>query len=403
LRITFSAQSVVTGGQGLRQIDDASFPLVYQGLLWANGPEEYHVFAAKLRAIAKKHAAPDFACLHPEWFSEEILPEAEFEKIDNTVCTFCGYFQQCHKGNVEFFTDVVFLQRSGSIHRQVNMEGTLRTAFDFRDSASGLAFSDPFTGFSRRAGEPRTLYAIAYDDMHDMLNDRFQGGDYAACVGYDLLTCQPLWPLDFILLSMMRDELTLDALLLRAERPPVRGNCLLVSDERFVESYLRLRQLELTNKRAELLKEDLHNLAGLLFAEGTLNDLRNRPFTPREDHPFERGSPSGLHILIRLFELMPSLLYLPTLDHVFPSLSSIMRELHEKTLPAHEFLDLGGAQRLLPRFPAVMFLPRGPTSVQFDLPGCKIIDVVDAEVDRPMLLFDALDFDVGLVRGWNLA
>jgi len=38
-----------------------------------------------------------------------------------------------------------------------------------------------------------------------------------------------------------------------------------------------------------------------------------------------------------------------------------------------------------------------------DLPACKIIDVVNAEIDQPMLLLDALEFDLEGVRGWNVA
>ena len=403
MRVSFASESVVTDGRRLRQVDAATFSSLYQGLLWANGPEEYRMFSERIRAVAKKDAAPDFACLHPEWFSEEVVHEAEAEKIDNTVCTFCGYFQQCDKGNSEFFADVVFVRRKGAERRQTNLEVSIRKAFDFRDPSSDVAFSDPFGGFSRRANEPRTLYAIAYDDMQETLHDRFQGSDFAACVGYDLLTCQPLWPLDFILLSMVRDVDTWDTILLRSDRLKHQVNGLLVSDERFLEYYLELRRLELTDEHTRLLKEELSNMAGLVYAEATFHALRSRPFTPREDHPFERGSSTGLHILFRLFELMPSLLHSSRFEVAFPRFSSTMKAVLAESSPARPSIEQGKNQRLLPRFPAVLFLPTTTSFVHFDLPGCKIIYVVDDEVDRPMLLFDDLDFDVGLVRGWDLA
>lgn len=403
MRISFAAESVVTDGRRYRQVDDANFSSLYQGLLLANGPEEYRMFAEQIRAVAKKHAAPDFACLHPEWFSEEVVHEAEAEKIDNTVCTFCGYFQQCDKGNTEFFADVVFVRRTGAERRQSNLEVSIRKAFDYRDPSSDVAFSDPFAGFSRRANEPRTLYATAYDDMQETLHDRFQGSDFAACVGYDLLTCQPLWPLDFILLNMVRDVDTWDTLLFRSDRSQHQVNGLLVSDERFLEYYLQLRRLELTDEHIRLLKEELCNMASMVYAEATFHALRSRPFTPREDHPFERGGSTGLHILFRLFELMPSLLHSSLFRDAFPQFSSTMKKIHVDSSPAQPSSEQGRNQRLLPRFPAVLFLPTTTSFVQLDLPGCKIIDVVEAEVDRPMLLFDALDFDVGLVRGWDLA
>ena len=81
----------------------------------------------------------------------------------------------------------------------------------------------------------------------------------------------------------------------------------------------------------------------------------------------------------------------------------MMQEVHDTSSPNQNATKLESPQRLIPRFPAVLFLPKAGSSIMLDLPACKIIDVIDAELNQPMLLFDALDFDLGVVRGWNIA
>ena len=290
MRISFASESVVTDGRRLRQVVDPTFSSLYQGLLWANGPEEYRMFAEQIRAVAKKGASPDFACLHPEWFSEEIVQEAEAGKIDNTVCTFCGYFQQCDKGNTEFFADVVFVRRKGAERRQTNLEVSIRKAFDFRDPSSDVLRSvTPLPVFKK---SKRASYALCHCIRRHAGNASrpIPGKRFRCMRGYDLLTCQPLWPLDFILLNMVRDVDTWDTILLRSDRLKHQVNGLLVSDERFLDYYLELRRLELTDEHTRLLKEELSTMAGLVYAEASFHALRSRPFTPREDHPFERGA-----------------------------------------------------------------------------------------------------------------
>lgn len=405
MKIRFNPESQgPSNGKRFRRIEDVSFPTVYQGLLLASNADEYRIYAEKIRALAKNGAAQDFLCLHPEWFSERSPSENEEDKIDATVCTFCGYFQQCEITNTEFSVDVVFLKRDDEQHPRGDLgESLLKKAFEFENPSSSAAYSDPFSGFSRRAGEPRTLYAVSYYDMERTLFDRFGGSDFASCVGYDLLTCQPLWPLDFILLSTVGNTESWDALLLRSEKHEDDVNQLTVSDERFLAHYLQLRTVECPPEKMKLLEVELCQIMNILLSDSAFETLNNRPFTPNVDHPFSMGSRLGLHLLFRLFELTPSILETSLFSGAFPQLFSIMLEVHETISPNQKATEHESPQRLLPRFPTVLFLPKASSSIMLDIPGCKIIDVIDAEIDQPMLLFDALDFDLGVVWGWNIA
>jgi len=153
----------------------------------------------------------------------------------------------------------------------------------------------------------------------------------------------------------------------------------------------------------ELLKVELYQIINMLSSDPAFESLTHRPFTPNADHPFSMGSTLGLHFLFRLFELTPSLLETSLFKDAFPQLFSLMLEVHNISSPNHNATAHDDAQRLLPRFPAVLFLPKASSSVMLDLPACKIIDVVNAEIDQPMLLLDALEFDLEGVRGWNVA
>jgi hypothetical protein len=405
VKIRFSPESHgPSAGRHFRQIEDVSFPTLFQGLLLASDPDEYRIYAKKIRALARIQAVPDFLCLHPEWFAEQSSSENDEEKIDATVCTFCGYFQQCEKANTEFSVDVMFLMSDDGASPIVDFaEGLLKKAFEFHHPSSSAAYNDPFSGFSRRAGEPRTLYAVSYSDMDRTLFDRFGGGDFASCVGYDLLTSQPLWPLDFILLSTMGDTESWDSLLLNSKKMAEEGGRLNVSDERFLAHYLDFRAIECPSDKMELLTSELYQIIEMLSSDAAFEALNHRPFTPLVDHPFSMGSTLGLHLLFRLFELTPGLLETSLFNHAFPQFFSMMQKVHDTSSPNQNATKHDTPQRLLPRFPAVLFLPKAGSSIMFDLPACKIIDVVDAEINQPMLLFDALDFDLGAVRGWNIA
>ena len=405
VKIRFNPESHgPSNGKRFRKIEEISFPQVYQGLLLASNSDEYRIYAQKIRALAKKGTAPDFHCLHPEWFSEKSSSENEEDKIDETVCTFCGYFDQCEKANTEFSVDVVFLKRYDEPHATGDFGASLlRKAFEFDYPSSSAAYNDPFTGFSRRAGEPRTLYAVSYSDMDRTLFDRFGGNDFSSCVGYDLLTCQPLWPLDFILLNTIGDTESWDALLLRSEKTAYEVGQLTVSDERFLDHYLEFRAIECPPDKMELLTSELYQIINMLSSDTAFEALNHRPFTPLVDHPFSTRSTLGLHLLFRLFELTPTLLETSLFSDAFPQFYSLMQEVHDISSPKQKGTEHQSPQRLLPRFPAVLFLPKASTSIMLDLPACKIIDVVEAEIDQPMLLFDNLDFDLGVVRGWNLA
>ena len=404
VKIRFNPESHgPSDGTRFRQIEDVSFPTLFQGLLLASDPEEYRVYSGKIRNLARKETAQDFLCLHPEWFSEK-SSENEEDKIDATVCRFCGYFQQCEKANTDFSVDIVFLMRNDEAHTGGDFaEGLLKKAFEFGHPSSSAAYSDPFSGFSRRAGEPRTLYAVSYFDMDRTLSDRFGGGDYASCVGYDLLTYQPLWPLDFILLGIFGDAESWNALLLHSDKTVDERGRLNVSDERFLAHYLQLRAVESAPVEVELLKSELYQIITMLSSDPVFEALTHRPFTPHADHPFPMGSTLGLHLLFRLFELTPTLLETSLFNDAFPQFYSLMQAVHDISSPNQKAIEGVGPQRLLPRFPAVLFLPKSSSSIMLDLPACKIIDVVDGEIDQPMLLFDALDFDLGVVRGWNIA
>ena len=55
MKIRFNPESHgQSSGKRFRKIEEISFPQVYQGLLLASDPEEYRIYAGKIRALAKK-------------------------------------------------------------------------------------------------------------------------------------------------------------------------------------------------------------------------------------------------------------------------------------------------------------------------------------------------------------
>ena len=107
MRISFSSESKdFMKGVKFRRIEGDEFVFLYQRLFWASNSHEYNIHAKSLRDHVRKDAELDFHCLHPNWFSEPIDVE-EGDKIDLTVCNFCGFFEQCEKSSTEFFADFI--------------------------------------------------------------------------------------------------------------------------------------------------------------------------------------------------------------------------------------------------------------------------------------------------------
>lgn len=403
MRISFSSESKdFTKGVKFRRIEGGEFAFLYQRLFWASNSHEYNIHAKSLRDYVRKDAELDFHCLHPNWFSEPIDVE-EDDKIDLTVCNFCGFFEQCEKSSTEFFADFITICGDSSSSTSLIPKGELMKAFGFCEPNSNRDYSDPFVGFSRRAGESRTLHLIDYADMIDTLSDQYSVDYLSPCLGYDWMTRQPLWSLDFLLLDIMEDEQ-----MLRSIESDIQATFKLtnkgvgVSEDLFIEHFLKSRNQELSNDDKKHLILELNSLANIFFQHESLGSIRNIPLAPKVDFPFRRGSPQGFHILVRLFELQPLLMDSEHFRKKFPHTSQISynAEIDNPLSSANQKATL---KRLLPRFPAVLFIPRNGASVRLDLPGCKIIDIIEGEIDRPILLFDSLDFDLRMVAGWNLA
>lgn len=402
MRISFSSESSdFSKGVKFRRIESDEFAFLYERLFWSNSPNEYKIHAKSLRDCVRKDCKPDFHCLHPNWFSES--PDVEEEdKIDLTVCNFCGYSEQCEKSSTEFFADIVTIY-GNSMSKSLISGTELRKAFQFRELNSERDYSDPFTGFSRRAGESRTLHLIDYVDMAETLFNPYNVEYLSPCIGYDLMTAQPLWSLDFLLLGILEDEQILYSIkseinkTFKLTKPDIT-----VSDGLFIEHFLKLREQELSPDDKNHFISELCSLAKIFFQHEALTSIKNTPLAPEVDFPFRRGSAEGFHILVRLFELQPKFVDSEHFRKKFPQTSQI------STYTGIGSPHVSGNQqvaqkRLLPRFPAILFLPRKGASIHLDLPGCKIIDVIEAEVERPILLFDSLDFDLRMVAGWNLA
>lgn len=402
MRISFSSESTdFSKGTKFRRIEGEEFTFLYQRLFLSNNPSEYKIHAKSLRDHVRKDAELDFHCLHPNWFSEPVDVEDD-NKIDLTVCNFCGYFEQCEKSSTEFFADIVTIYGS-SLSRSFISETDLRRAFEFREPNSDRNYSDPFTGFSRRAGESRTLHLIDYKDMTDTLTNQYNVNYLSPCLGYDLMTRQPLWSLDFLLLGILENEPMFESI-----KSDINATFKLthkdasVSDDLFIEHLLNSRKQEFSANDKKQLISELNSLAKIFFQHESLASIKNTPLAPEVDFPFQRGSTQGFHILVRLFELQPILIDSNDFRKKFPQTSQI--PIHAEIGNPHRSDNQQVAlKRLLPRFPAILFLPRNGASVRLDLPGCKIIDVIEAEVERPILLFDSLDFDLRMVEGWNLA
>jgi hypothetical protein len=402
MRISFTSDSDEGSSvTNFRKIEDSQFPLVYQGLLWASTPEEYRIYARKLRSLVVKAAEPDFACVHPEWFSEDLSDELEL-KIDATVCHFCAYNGQCEKSKADFFVDIVFLQRTGKSSSWRSEVSVLRKAFGFFQAGSGRKYSDPFSGQSRRSNESRTLYAVSYHDMAATLCDVKQHEHLAPCIGYDLKTQQPLWSLDILLLGLIK-SINKDADFsqnLMALTPNVPFSPM-VSDSLFISEVFSRRGQDFNEEKKRALHRELDRLTTCLMEHAEFVTLHRMPFAPLVDFPFTRGSPRGLHLALRLLELEPSLSTGEAFMEQFPFLSRWVRQTASVRSRPGGWTSLTDANRWLPRFPAVLFTSPSHGNVRLDLPGCKIIDVVEVEVAQPFLLFDALDYDLSHVQGWG--
>ena len=288
MRISFSSESTdFSIGQKFRRIEGDEFAFLYERLFWSNSPSEYKIHAKSLRDYVRKDCELDFHCLHPNWFSESINVEEE-DKIDLTVCNFCGYFEQCEKSSIEFFADIITIYGNSSSKSMI-AESELRKAFGFREPNSSRNYSDPFTGFSRKAGESRTLHLINYADMVDTLPGKYSIDYLSPCIGYDLMTQQPLWSLDFLLLGIMEDEQMLQSI--EAELSAtfnLTDSDISISDDLFIDHFLNFRKQELSADGKNQFISELNSLAKIFFQYESLKSIKNTTLAQEHDSTFKR-------------------------------------------------------------------------------------------------------------------
>ena len=394
---------------GFRSILDLQFSQVFQSLILANNPEEYRLHAKNIREMVRRDTSSDFVCSNPHWF-EESESEAQRNKIDSTVCKFCGYNGQCKTEEADFHVDILQIHSSSADdYRQLsNIQGAIKKSFKFDNEQLGMPHSDPFSGFSRKAGESRPLYVIR--TLHATLDlpDDLSHIDLRGAIAYDLKHQQPIWSLDARTIRHFDNPLMSKNIREKIEEIIFDEKLKLkISDRRLLRSVAEHRQWP-SAKDKELFGKLESEFANLLHSLETIpifESLAIAPSTPLIDHPFSLHGAGGLHVALRLFDNVPALKSLFRKNKNFNILDKHFHLPTEITLDSVQSLGEGikSGKRFIPRFPAILFVSPDFERQPLEFPAFRIIDVISSHVREPFLMFDNLDFDLSAIQRWDIA
>ena len=394
-----------------RQLLEPGIPQLVSSLLWANSESEYKQFSLALRKLVSKDTLPEFACAHPEWFDEVL--EEEPPQIDATVCQFCGYKDKCERSQSNVEVDVIPIGELSNEGTLLGVESEdILACFNAYDLKGELQRIDPFFGFSKLAKTTRELYLIPLDKFERRFPDLSKNPTLFASVGYDLVTQQPIWPIDIRLLQFILNPKNKDKIKKRIN-VRVKGNSKLeLTDFNCLKRIVAQRNWaseDKPSKSFEAIQKLFIKFVEILKTCEPIQNIAQTPMKPFIDHPFDCNGTGYLHAAIRLIELEPSLFRLyqnyneMDLDsediYLLKQMESQIWELRsaEKINVQHS-----EHRRFLPRFPAVLIHPGEEIdSLSLEMPASRIVDVIYSKNSQSALLIDSLEFDLLNIQGWE--
>lgn len=369
-----------------REVSSPKLAQMLISILAEEDPEKYRALATKIhQASSPDHEHEEtYNCLHPDWFGDivGIFP------IDSVTCSFCAYAHACSLGTDNRPTvAIVPLLGTSLPEREVLVD-----VFERVSNSSDMPY-DPYIGFSHRAGKPRNIYAIEYSrflkSFPESLVSTFKP-QYA--VGYDRSSGVSLWPQDHAFLEVF-EQLNKQNLehfeeiktgskgtLSRLETNLVLEVChdnnwIMPSDDGRTEG----RMLDFFSGVRHFLS------TSSLF--GPLSELANSSAIPGVDHPHPVGASRWMHLALRWMELQPHTFH-RLLCEAYPD-AEIPKSIKTSSLNYAQMDP--GKTRYIPRFPAVVLIPKNtPISIKLELGACRIIDVHEYRGRDIVLLLDSL-------------
>ena len=393
-----------------RQLLEPSIPLMMSSLLWANSESEYKQFSIALRKLVSKDSIPEFDCAHPEWFDEVV--ENSPPQIDATVCQFCGYKDTCERSQTNVEVDIIPI---GPISNEGVLKGVdpkdILACFDSHDLKGELQRIDPFFGFSKLAKSTRELYLIPLEKLQNRFPDLSKNPTLFAAIGYDLVTQQPIWPIDIRLLQFILIPTNKGRIIKRIKSKMKKEQTLKFMDVKCLKSIAAGRNWISEEKPSEsfaAIKKLFVKFVTILEKYDSIRSVANMPMKPFIDHPFDCNGTGYLHVAIRLIELEPDL-FKTYRDHDGSDLNtdpSLLKKMETEIWNLRSAkkinLETSEKRRFLPRFPAVLIHPSEEIdALSLEMPACRIVDVLVSENSEPSLLVDSLEIDLLNIQGWN--
>jgi len=381
----------------VRLVNDENFPMLVMNLLTADSNEGYKIAAMEIREYLRPDDDSDeyFDCINPGWFDD-----LQNKRIDYTTCVYCGYRKNCTINlEQQDYIEVVALGSARIPSRSFINDQVL-----FPKTSTIMSNSDPFFGFSMRAGKTRKLYLLT-QKMFDSIFPNKSSIDFQfdAAVGYDMPTGNAIWPIDQQFLEIYEQitgtisfKIIGTQGLRNGDLTSFDRNCLI--DVAMMNGWTNDSEGDKAIIELDLLCSRLIRVLKSKSMNHHFKQLANIQMTPILDLPYFSSGSGYLNLALRWLELKPMDLkiYLNSLDDDLEEsnhcqIISQIFPLTMKEIPQ-------GLVSLYPRFPAIALSPKHQLDqILIEQPACKIIDVVEHKGIERMLLLDSLGIDLGQV------
>jgi hypothetical protein len=381
----------------IRLVNDGEFPMLLMNLLTANSNEGYKIAAMRIREYLRPNEDSDdyYNCINPGWFDD-----LQNEKIDYTTCIYCGYRKNCTI-NIEqqnYIEIVPFGNARIPSRNFINRQVLFPIISTIRSN------TDPFFGFSMRAGSTRKLYLLTQTLFDSIFPNKSSiNFQFDAAIGYDMPTGKAIWPIDQQFLEIYEQITGIINFEIIGKQGIMDGNltsidrkCLL--DVAIMNGWIKdsddgevISELELLCSRLILV---LKSKSMIYY----FNKLANIQMTPILDLPYVSSGSGHLNLVLRWLELKPLdiQIYLDSLNDDLDESNHC--KIVSKIFPLTVTEVPQGLVSLYPRFPAIALSPPHELDqIEIEQPACRIIDVVEHKGIERMLLLDCLGIDLGQV------
>jgi len=394
MKFSLSESRSTTFQPKLRSIEGSAFSQILTNLLTANSESDYKLASKEIRGFVRPTDDNEeyFGCINPDWFDDNLN-----KKIDHTTCAFCGYRGNCTI-NIEY-GDYIEVLQIGDV--RVPSRKFLRDNVLFPKISTSIGNTDPFFGFSLRAGHTRKLYIISQKEFDKVFPNSYCNKlNYDAAVGYDLTTGMAIWPIDQQFLEVYEGikhdiQYVIEK---EMESNPSREFELTSQDMKcMIKVALDNNWIESNQQKQVIgeLKLLCQRLMGVLKSDKIISKIKrlvNTQMTPELDIPYTVSGSGLINLTLRWIQLKPQdiLYYLDLQDKK----SNHYQALSRINLQTAANVSQSNVS-IFPRFPAIAISPISELNqIKLEQNACKIIDVVVHEGTERMLLLDSLGIDL---------